>query len=282
MQQTEYIDFSIVIVNYNMGKYLEDALLSIIHQDYPKESRQIIVIDGGSSDNSINIINYYQNYIDYWVSEPDKGQSDAFNKGFEKAKNNWMFWVNDDDFLLEDALKQLSSSMCKTLKKNPNLRWFCFDNLMTNEEGICTQAIYGPDWNKYFMKHLGPVVHSATTIFHKELYNKSQKFDLNLYWSMDLDLWVQFFKLGYYYKTIHHFVYAIRINQQSKTFSQGLTFKPSEKRKKQSAYMWEKNHFIPDRKYLFLWRIYKAFTIMLPLFYHNLYYRGKKLIWWKP
>lgn len=275
------IDFSIVIVNYNMGKYLEDALLSIIRQDYPKESRQIIVIDGKSTDNSTSIIKKYQDDIDYWISEPDKGQSDAFNKGFEKAKNTWLFWLNADDFLMIDALKKISNSMHKALRKDGNLRWFCFDNLMTNEEGICQRAIYGPDWNNFFMRHLGPIVHSATTIFHKELYNKSGKFDLNLNWSMDLDLWVQFFKMGFYYKTIHVFAYSIRINQQSKTFSQGLTFKPSEKRKQQSAYMWKKNKFIPNRKFLFPWRLYKAFTILIPLIFYNIYYRNKEVVWWK-
>ena len=280
MQQTNYIDFSIVIVNYNMGKYLEDALLSIIKQNYPKEHRQIIVIDGGSSDNSINIIKNYQDNINYWVSEPDKGQSDAFNKGFDKATNNWLFWLNADDVLLEGALNKLSSSMNKKLKSNPNQYWFVFDSILTNEEGVCKKVFYGPDWNNFFMKHLGPIVHSPTSIFHKNLFNKSQHFDLNLYWSMDLDLWVQFFKLGYRYKTIHNFAYAIRINQQSKTLGEGNSNR-SKKRWEQTAYMWKKNSFSPNRKYLFFWRLYKAFTILIPLSLYNLFYRGKSVIWWK-
>ena len=271
------IGFSIVIVNYNMEKYLEDALVSIIQQNY--FAKQIIVIDGGSTDNSLEIIKKHSTDIDYWISEPDKGQSDAFNKGFQKAKYDWLFWLNADDFLMEKSLLRINELMKKELSKNPNRKWFCFDSLMSNEYGICTQALYGADWNK-ILNHLGPLVHSATTIFHKDLYEKSSKFDLKLNWSMDLDLWVQFFRLGYSYKTIHVFAYVIRSNEQSKTFSQGLKYNPSEERKKQSAYMWKKNKFKPDLKYLPLWRIHKAFTILLPGIYYNMVYKGKSLVWW--
>lgn len=100
------IGFSIVIANYNSGKYLEDALLSVIKQNYPKV--QLIVIDGESKDNSVEIIKKYDAHIDYWVSEKDKGQSDAFNKGFAKAKYDWLFWLNADDFLTQNSLFNLS------------------------------------------------------------------------------------------------------------------------------------------------------------------------------
>ena len=92
-----YSKFSIVIANYISGKYLEAALLSVIRQNYP--AVEIIVMDAGSTDNSVDIIRKYDQHIAYWVSEKDKGQSDAFNKGFAKAKNEWLLWLNADDFL---------------------------------------------------------------------------------------------------------------------------------------------------------------------------------------
>lgn len=280
MEMTDNIRFSIVVVNYNMGKYLEDALLSVIHQDYPKELIQLIVIDGGSKDNSVDIIKKHVSRINYWVSEPDKGQSDAFNKGFKRVNHEWLFWLNADDFLLKDALKNIASAMKKELKKDSTKHWFCFDSLMTNEKGICKKAIYGPQWNDFYLKKIGPVVHSATTIFHKELYEKSNKFDLQLNWSMDLDLWVHFFTMGYSYRTLHVFAYAIRANEQSKTFSEGLKYKPSAERLRQSAYMWSKYMFKPNIKWLPAWRIYKGLTISVPLLFYNYYYHNKKLIWW--
>jgi len=171
---TNNISFSIVVVNYNMGKYLEDALLSVIHQDYPKELIQLIVIDGGSKDQSVEIIRKHSDFINYWISEPDKGQSDAFNKGFKQSKHEWLFWLNADDFLLKDALKNIALAMKKELRKDSTKQWFCFDSLMTDEKGICNKAIYGPQWNDFYMKKIGPVVHSATTIFHKELYEQPE------------------------------------------------------------------------------------------------------------
>lgn len=110
------LGFSIVIANYNSGQYLEDAILSVIKQNYPKV--QLIIIDGASTDNSVDVIRRYDKYIDYWVSEKDQGQSDAFNKGFKQAKNEWLFWLNADDFLLQDSLFSLDKEMRMLLSCN--------------------------------------------------------------------------------------------------------------------------------------------------------------------
>jgi glycosyltransferase involved in cell wall biosynthesis len=271
------LDFSIVIANYNSGTFLEDALLSVIKQQYPK--LQLIVIDGGSTDNSVDIIKKYDRYIDYWVSEKDNGQSDAFNKGFAKAKYDWMFWLNADDFLTKNALFNLSSLIQKELVIRPELKWFNFDNLLTDENGFCVQALYGPQYNRFFMKKLGPQVHSATTIFHRKLFEKTRKFDLNLYWSMDLDLWIQFHSLGYQYRNLRTFAYAIRINKQSKTFSQGLKVTRSEERWRQTAYMWNNNNFHVKRSWIFPWRLYKAVTMLPMKILTTIRYRGTNIRW---
>ena len=110
-----YLGFSIVIANYNSGKYLEDAILSVAKQHYPKV--QLIVIDGASTDNSVDIIKRHEKDIDYWISEKDNGQSDAFNKGFMQARYDWLFWLNADDFLLKDSLFKLDNGMRKLLAK---------------------------------------------------------------------------------------------------------------------------------------------------------------------
>lgn len=277
MKEQDPISFSIVIANYNSGRFLEDALLSVIRQNYTKV--QIIVIDGGSTDDSVEIIKKYEEHIDYWVSEKDKGQSDAFNKGFAKAKHDWLFWLNADDFLTQNSLQELSDEIIAATKRNPDLRWFCFDNLLLDCEGNCVQALYGPQYNHFFMRRLGPQVHSATTIFHRELFEKSQKFDLLLYWSMDLDLWVQFHKLGYSYRNLRCFAYAIRINDQSKTFSNGLKVERSEERWRQTAYLWKKNDFKVRRGLIPYWRIYKAFTMLLPKMIHTAAKKGKNYRW---
>lgn len=273
------VGFSIVVANYNSGTFLEDALLSVIRQEYP--NLQLIVVDGGSKDNSVDIIKKYEKHIDYWVSEKDRGQSDAFNKGFAQARNEWLFWLNADDFLMPGALQELSNQINKELHRDSSIRWFNFDNLMTDCDGRCVDALYGPQYNKFFMSKLGPQIHSATTIFHRSLFDASQKFDLNLNWSMDLDLWVQFHKLGYRYRTLRSFAYVIRINDQSKTFSQGLKVTRSEERWRQTAYMWKKNDFTVQRSWITPWRMYKAFSMMPTKLWHRMQFKNKSLIWFK-
>lgn len=93
---------SIIVPSYNQATYLEETLLSIIEQQYP--GLELIVIDGGSTDGSVEIIRRYAKHISYWVSEPDRGQSHAVNKGLQQANGEWVAWINSDDCYLPQRL----------------------------------------------------------------------------------------------------------------------------------------------------------------------------------
>lgn len=99
---------SIVTPSYNQGKFLEQTIDSILSQNYPK--LEYIIIDGGSNDNSIEIIKKYEKHLKFWVSEKDKGQANAINKGLAYCTNEIFNWVNSDDFLEEGALKKINDA----------------------------------------------------------------------------------------------------------------------------------------------------------------------------
>lgn len=102
---------SIVTPSYNQGKYLEETILSFINQSYP--NKELIIIDGGSSDNTIEVIKKYEKHIKYWVSEPDKGQTDAIIKGVNKCEGDIFNWINSDDRLHEGSLEEVADLYMK-------------------------------------------------------------------------------------------------------------------------------------------------------------------------
>lgn len=96
---------SIVTVSFNQGQYLEETIRSVLLQGYP--NLEYIVIDGGSTDDSVAIIERYAPWISDWVSEPDRGQADALNKGFARTSGDWLGWLNSDDVYTPGALGEL-------------------------------------------------------------------------------------------------------------------------------------------------------------------------------
>ncbi|WKN44448.1 glycosyltransferase family 2 protein [Tunicatimonas pelagia] len=96
---------SIVTPSYNQGQYIEETILSVINQNYP--NLEYIIIDGGSTDNTVEIIKNYEKHITYWVSEPDQGQSHAINKGFKKSTGDILGWINSDDYYTSDTFSTI-------------------------------------------------------------------------------------------------------------------------------------------------------------------------------
>ena len=110
---------SIVIANYNYGRFLEEAIQSVLSQSC--DDYELIIVDGGSTDNSVEIIKKYEDKIAWWVSEKDNGQSDAFNKGFAQAKGKFGCWLNADDILMPNAIR----AVVEYIKKHPKAEWVC-------------------------------------------------------------------------------------------------------------------------------------------------------------
>lgn len=206
---------SFVIVNFNYGRFLEAAIQSIISQC--TECIELIVIDGGSTDNSLDVIKKYEDRISYWVSEPDNGQSDAFNKGFAKAKGKYLSWLNADDVLMPECL----SKVIKEMNRHPECEWFTGNYFKFTPDGSVVKIGWGPHYLPFCLQRKGwPIsVYGPTSFFAKELFDRVGGMNVNLHLMMDIDLWVRFILAGAKQRRVNCFCWAFRMHEASKTAS---------------------------------------------------------------
>jgi len=120
---------SIVTPSYNQGRFIEETIRSVLLQGYP--NLEFLVIDGGSTDDSVEIIRRYAPWLSYWESEHDRGQVHAINKGLERATGIWFNWLNSDDILLPKALATLAALAALA----PQAQWISGGSLFLTEQG---------------------------------------------------------------------------------------------------------------------------------------------------
>ena len=205
---------SIVIANYNYGRYLEAAIESVLSQDVG-DKVELIIVDGGSSDNSVEIIKKHSNKLAWWVSEKDKGQSDAFNKGFEHARGKYLTWLNADDIMPAGCLKKI----VQELEWHPDCEWFTGNLYRFTEDGRVVECAWGPNYLPKWLQSRGqPVaVYGPSTIFTKELFDRVGGMKLYQNFMMDTDLWMRFIVSGVKQRRINCFCWAFRMHEASKT-----------------------------------------------------------------
>src|SRR6266513_4869973 len=114
---------SIITPSFNQAQFLEETILSVLNQRYP--NLEYIVIDGGSTDGCVDVIKRYEDRLAFWVSEPDRGQPHAINKGLAKATGEIVAFINSDDVYLPGALSTVASHFIES----PERGWLCGDTL---------------------------------------------------------------------------------------------------------------------------------------------------------
>src|SRR5215207_2503335 len=123
---------SIVTPSFNQDRYIEETIRSVLSQDYP--SIEYMIVDGASSDETVDIIKKYEDKLAYWVSENDKGQTEAINKGFRHAKGDILAWINSDDTYQPGAV----AAVVKYLQDHPDVGMVYGDCNYINESGNVT------------------------------------------------------------------------------------------------------------------------------------------------
>ena len=177
---------SIVMPSYNQAQFIERSILSILNQDY--SNIEFIIIDGGSTDGTIDIIKKYEKEITSWISEKDQGQSDALNKGFKYCTGEIYGWLNSDDIYLPDAFKNAAS----VLKKNLNKKIIFGDWLSLDVADNIIDYNHAFDFNLNHFKYEGFHLNAQSMFWRAEVHKRFSGFNINLYNTMDYQMIVEF------------------------------------------------------------------------------------------
>lgn len=207
MSLPKYPKISIVTPSFNQAVFLEATIKSVINQNYP--NLEYIIIDGGSSDGSVEIIKKYEQYLHYWCSEADGGQYDAINKGFRHSTGEIMGWINSDDMYLPWAFKTVADIM-STL---PEIEWLTTLNQgFWDYHGFCSGFRLIPGYSiEAFLdgcylpfnnsKGIG-FIQQESTFWRRKLWTKAGGYvstDLKL--ASDFELWCRFYTYSPLYGT---------------------------------------------------------------------------------
>ncbi len=181
---------SIVTPSFNQAKFLEEAILSVLEQDYPHI--EYIIVDGGSTDGSVGIIERYSHRLAWWISEPDQGQTDAINKGFARATGDIFAWLNSDDTYLPGAV----SEAVTFLTAHPEAGMVYADANLVDERGNLLGRFPARQTNLRSMLRGSVHIPQQTTFFRAELWRQVGPLDPTFYFAMDYDLWVRLAKIA--------------------------------------------------------------------------------------
>jgi glycosyltransferase involved in cell wall biosynthesis len=185
-----YHPISIVTPSFNQGEYLEEAILSVLNQNYP--NLQFIIIDGGSKDNSIEIIKKYQKSLYYWTSEKDNGPYHAIQKGFNIANGSIMTYLNSDDILFPNSLNLIN----EIFNDYSQIKWLSGYPAHLDEKGRTIINLPYRKWSKYnFYLMDYSFIQQEAVFWKRDLWEKAGSYiDTNLKFASDLELWLRFFK----------------------------------------------------------------------------------------
>lgn len=186
----KYLNFpkiTVVTPCFNSEEFLEETILSVVNQSYP--NLEYIIVDGGSTDGTLEIIKKYESNLAWWVSEPDQGMYDALNKGFSKSTGELMLWINSDDFLFPKSL----FAIAKVFTDLPKIEWVQGMKVAINDEGIPLE-IKKPGPFSYYSLFLNDYkwIQQESVVWKRSFYQKAgNQMNIHLKYAGDFELWTR-------------------------------------------------------------------------------------------
>ncbi len=201
---------SIVTPSYNQAEFLEKTILSVLSQNYP--NLEYIIIDGGSTDGSVEIIKKYSDRLKFWVSEKDNGLYDAVQKGFVHASGEIMAWINSDDVYHENAFNIVS----ELFSKYNDIDWLQGLPSVIDNEGKLVHIKNYRNWSKYdYFLRDKEHIQQESSFWRKKLWLKAGgKMNVSLKLAGDYDLWMRFFDHAQLF-CVHTLIGAFRMRDKN-------------------------------------------------------------------
>jgi len=239
-----YPKISIVTISFNSAQYIEDMILSILDQGYP--NLEYIIVDGGSTDGTVDIIEKYKHKLTVFICEPDKGPADALNKGFKRATGEIMGWLNTDDRLHTKSLFAIAG----IFNSLPDVSWVMGFPTWFNAQGTCLNEIhYNPAKRYYLPQYIGDNLHlkfarwskwrfamgdfsaiqQESVFWRRSLWEKAGGHIKEEFLAFDLELWTRFFEHAQLY-TAQVLVGGFRVHGNQLSFNQQQRYKEESRK----------------------------------------------------
>jgi glycosyltransferase involved in cell wall biosynthesis len=256
-----YPKITIVTPSYNQDKYLEETIKSVVNQGYP--NLEYIIIDGGSSDNSVEIIKKYESYLTYWVSEKDEGLYYALQKGFSISTGEIMAWINSDDMYHNKSL----FAVAELFQSQPEINWTMGKNTFYTDQGLVFQFEGSQEsWSKWRLYDFNKrnFIQQESVFWRKSLWDKAGGYistDLKL--AADFELCTNLIFAGFRFRTGH---------QKSKDFFNDYVLEVESLIKKEIKYSKDGNYVLFCRLVKILLKI-----ILIKRWRNKLWFRTLKI-----
>lgn len=203
---------TIVTPSYNQGQYLEETIRSVLLQNYP--NLEYMIIDGGSTDNSVDIIKKYEPWLTYWVSEKDNGQSEAINKGFQRATGDIIAWINSDDRYVEGAFSIIETF----LSSHPEVDMVYGDAEIIDTDGnfLSHRKEIAFDRTMGLWIGFGILIPQPTVFWRRNIFQSVGYLNEKLHYALDNEYWIRVSE-HHQIEHIPHLLAQARYHPSSKT-----------------------------------------------------------------